>query len=247
MIRIPTARLTTIVRVASTVPVCGRSIPTAVSSAFSSFAIPRPTKSPVTAPIAPMISASSTTAQRICRRAAPSVRSVANSRVRWVIVIDSVLAMTKLPTKSAIPPKASSAYWMTLRKLSTSFLSSFAWAAAFFACAVGGRSGWISESSFGVGTPAFDWTRMRSSRPTLPNSRWAVGMSNTETVEPPIDETAVTFTSPEMRNVCSAPREVTPIASPMAKWCLSAVLLSIAICPGPDGHEPATSESGLKR
>ena len=41
------------------------------------------------------------------RRDAPSVRSVANSRVRWAIVIESELAITKLPTKSAMPPNAS--------------------------------------------------------------------------------------------------------------------------------------------
>ena len=38
---------------------------------------------------------------------APSVRSVANSRVRCAIVIESEFAITKLPTKSAIPPNAS--------------------------------------------------------------------------------------------------------------------------------------------
>ena len=42
-----------------------------------------------------------------CRREAPSVRSVANSRVRCAIVIESEFAITKLPTKSAMPPNAS--------------------------------------------------------------------------------------------------------------------------------------------
>ena len=40
-------------------------------------------------------------------RVAPTVRSVANSRVRWAMVIESVLAITNAPTKSAIPPNAS--------------------------------------------------------------------------------------------------------------------------------------------
>ena len=44
---------------------------------------------------------------RTWRREAPSVRSVANSRVRWAIVIESEFAITKAPTKSAMPAKAS--------------------------------------------------------------------------------------------------------------------------------------------
>ena len=234
-------------RVARTVPLCGRSIPTAVISALSSFAIARPRNSPATEPIAPTTSASSTTDHRIWRRDAPIVRSVANSRTRWAIVIESVFAITKLPTKSAIPPKASKTYWMILRKPLTSFLSSFACAAASRAWAVGGRSGRISESSIDVGTPAFDWTRRKSSLPTLPKSRWAVGVSKTEIVAPPIDWTEEKSTIPEMRNLCSAPRDVTPIESPIVKCFLSAVLLSIAISSGPEGQLPAFSVSGLKR
>ena len=41
------------------------------------------------------------------RREAPTVRSVANSRVRCATVIESVLKMTKAPTKRAMPAKAS--------------------------------------------------------------------------------------------------------------------------------------------
>ena len=50
---------------------------------------------------------SSTTERLTCLREAPSVRSVANSRVRWATVIDSVLKMTNAPTSSAMPPKPS--------------------------------------------------------------------------------------------------------------------------------------------
>ena len=39
------------------------------------------------------------------RRVAPIVRSVASSRVRWAIVIESVFAITNEPTKSAIEPE----------------------------------------------------------------------------------------------------------------------------------------------
>ena len=47
------------------------------------------------------------TEKRTCRRDAPSVRSVASSRVRCAIVIERELKMTKAPTKSAITPNAS--------------------------------------------------------------------------------------------------------------------------------------------
>ena len=70
-----------------------------------------------------------TTERRTCRRVAPSVRSVANSRVRWAMVIDRVFAITKLPTKSAMPAKASRKYRMKFVKPLALFLSSFTWAA----------------------------------------------------------------------------------------------------------------------
>ena len=49
-----------------------------------------------------MTSDSRITEPSTCRRDAPIVRSVANSRVRWATVIEKVLKMTNAPTKSAI-------------------------------------------------------------------------------------------------------------------------------------------------
>ena len=71
------------------------------------IARPRPRKSPTTEAIAPTTTDSRTTDQSTCRREAPSVRRVASSRTRCATVIESVLAMTNAPTKSAMPPKAS--------------------------------------------------------------------------------------------------------------------------------------------
>ena len=45
------------------------------------------------------------TEARSCRREAPIVRSVANSRVRCATVIESVLKMTNPPTNSAMIAK----------------------------------------------------------------------------------------------------------------------------------------------
>ena len=56
----------------------------------------------------PIASASSSTEPSTCRRAAPTIRSSANSRVRWATVIESVLKIVNAPTKIATPPKTSS-------------------------------------------------------------------------------------------------------------------------------------------
>ena len=79
---------------------------------------------PTTEAITPMTNASTSTALMICRREAPIVRMVANSRVRCAIVIESEFAITNAPTKSAMPPKASRKPWRKLRKLCVSLASS---------------------------------------------------------------------------------------------------------------------------
>ena len=48
-------------------------------------------------------------------REAPSVRSSANSRMRWVTVIEKVLKMMNAPTNSEMPANASSSVVRKLR------------------------------------------------------------------------------------------------------------------------------------
>ena len=103
---VPTRRHTTIVRAWKTVAALGRSNPVAAKTALSPFASRSPRKRPASEPRIPITSASTTTDRRIWRRVAPIVRSVANSRTRCATVIDSVLAITKLPTNSEIPANA---------------------------------------------------------------------------------------------------------------------------------------------
>ena len=79
----------------------------------------------------PMTRASTITELSTCRREAPIVRSVANSRMRCAIVIESELEITNAPTKSAMPPNAS-------RKSCRKEMKLVAPSASFFACAVGG-------------------------------------------------------------------------------------------------------------
>ena len=77
-------------------------------------------------PSRPTTTDSRTTEPSTWRREAPSVRSVANSRIRCATVIASVLAMTKLPTKSAMPAKPSREYLMMFSESWVSLLSAAA-------------------------------------------------------------------------------------------------------------------------
>ena len=73
----------------------------------NNFASPTPANSPTTEASSPITRPSITTERMTCLREAPRVRSVANSRVRWATVIDSVLKITNAPTNRAMAPKPS--------------------------------------------------------------------------------------------------------------------------------------------
>ena len=105
--RVPTSRQTTIVRVANTVSVAGSSRLSALKSAFRPTARARPLNRPTIDALRPITSASRITERSTCRRDAPRVRRVANSRIRCATVIESVLKMTNAPTKSAMPANES--------------------------------------------------------------------------------------------------------------------------------------------
>ena len=107
-------------RGAITVAASGSSTPSAANRATMPFASPIPANSPITEASTPMTRPSATTERMTCLREAPSVRSVANSRVRWATVIDSVLKITNAPTSSAIAPKPSRKYFMIDIELSSS-------------------------------------------------------------------------------------------------------------------------------
>ena len=112
-------------------PLFGNVNPTASKSAKRPLASATPNASPTSEASTPMTSASIMIEVRICRRDAPTVLRVANSRVRWAIVIESELAITKLPTKRAIPPKAS-------RKPRRNEMKPFVSDASSLACCDGG-------------------------------------------------------------------------------------------------------------
>ena len=124
MTRTPTTSDTTTVRVSNVKPLFGSVNPTALKRAKSPLASASPAKRPTTAAIAPITSASMMIDRSSWRRDAPSVLSVASSRVRWAIVIESEFAITKLPTKSATPPKPSRNFWRKEMNEFVSLLSS---------------------------------------------------------------------------------------------------------------------------
>ncbi len=142
--------------------------PTASKSLKRSFASPSPEKSPITEERTPTTSASSTIDQSTCRREPPSVRIVANSRVRWAIVIEREFAITKLPTKRAIPAKASRKPW---RKVMNSFVSAASAAACSLAsltCVPSGSTARTFAASCSSVVPAEAASAISSSLPTLP-------------------------------------------------------------------------------
>ena len=142
-----------IVRVSSVRPLFGSVNPTASNSEKRPLASARPANRPTIDASVPITSASSMTERSTCDRDAPSVRSVANSRIRWAIVIESELAMTKLPTNSATPPKPSRNFCRKEMKESVSFASSCDCACAVRTCVSGGRILLSDATSFGVETP----------------------------------------------------------------------------------------------
>src|SRR5260221_357755 len=183
-----TSEMTT-VRVAKTVPTCGRSMPNATNSALSPLASPRPRKRPTTEPSIPVTNASITTDQYTWRFVAPSVRSVASSRMRCAIVIDIVLAITKMPTNSATNPNARRKYSRIVRKAFVSFAACFASSCPVRTWAAAGRSRVTSRTSWPGETFGLPAMPIESSFPSLPEIRFAVGRSNTVLLAPPSDET----------------------------------------------------------
>ncbi len=186
MIAVPSASETRTVRSAKTIPASGSSPP----SALSALASPSPAKSPTTEASSPMTRPSMTTARMTCRRDAPRVRSVANSRVRWATVIDRVLKITNAPTNSAIAPKPS-------RKRRSAFTMTFVSCASAAACCsasltsrLGGTSGRTARSSSSVEVPSFALIEMPSNRPSFPSTVWAVVRSQTAIVAAPSESTS---------------------------------------------------------
>ena len=148
---IPATSAITTVDVWKMMPLFGSVNPTASKSLKSPVPSASPTRIPTIDESTPITSDSRMIERSTCRREAPSVRSVASSRVRWAIVIDSEFAITKLPTNSAMPPNASRKSWKMLRNPLVSLVCCWACACPVLTWALGPRSGvtalasWVGE------------------------------------------------------------------------------------------------------
>lgn len=83
----------------------GKGNPMAGKSAWSPAAMPMPASTPTADAANATAVASASVAAVTCRRAAPSARSRAFSRVRWATTIAKVLWMEKVATSRAMPEK----------------------------------------------------------------------------------------------------------------------------------------------
>ena len=137
-------------------------MPSACSSALNPSANATPSPSPTSEATRPSARDSSSTDRSTCRREAPSVRRVANSRARWATVIESVLKITKAPTNRATAPKPSRNSRMKCRNFETSLPSAFACSAPVFTCADAGRIRLISPARYAGATPGFAATEIES-------------------------------------------------------------------------------------
>ena len=182
--------------------------------------------------------------RRTWRLEAPSVRRVASSRVRCLIVIESEFAITNAPTNNAIPPNARRKSCRKLRKLSVSFASDFACCCPVFTCVPGGRMARISAASCAGLIPGLAFARIWSSFPMRWKSRCPVGRLKPESVAPPRLAAPPKCTRPEifMRRV--GPLACTPIVCPTCRSFLCAVAWSITTSFRP-GQFPSTSVSVL--
>ena len=192
-----------------------------------------------------MTNDSSRTERRIWRRDAPIVRSVANSRVRCAIVIESELAITNAPTKSAMKPNESRNVCRKLVKAFVSLASVSACSTPLRTWVCCGRIERIEASSAASLTFAFLETRIWSSFPSFLNRRCAVSRLNPESVAPPMSSPLEpNRTRPATLNGVAAPCASILIWSPTSMCFLRAVERSMTTSPF-DGHSPSTSVSEL--
>lgn len=159
-------------------------------------------------------------------------------------MIDSELAITKLPTNSATPANASRNVFRNERKLLVDEASLVASCAPVRTWASRGSTVRICATSCCGLTPGLALTRMSSSFPTLPNRRCAVGRAKPARVAPPSEAEEPNWTRPEIRIATTGPFACTPIRSPARRLFLAAVMVSTTTPDGP-GQWPLTSFSEL--
>ena len=168
-----------------------------------------------------------TTDVRICRRLAPSVRSIPNSRMRWAIVIEKVLKIRKPPTTTATPANTSRA---TVRNCRSSLMSEDSCAALSSpvrtSTVAGSTSRTRSRTSTGS-VPSAASIEIWSSSFRLFATRWASG-SVRVMIDAPPKSVSPSLAIPTISYSPSARSPTTPTLSPTSKSPRSAVVGSIA-------------------
>ncbi len=183
----------------------------------------------------------------------PIVRSVANSRVRCAIVIESELAITNAPTKSAMKPNESRNVLQEAREARCVARVGLACVAAAPHLRLRREDRAESEASSSASlTFAFLETRIWSSFPSLSNRRCAVARSKPASVAPPrLRPLDPNLTRPATLNGVAAPSASILIVSPTSMCFLPAVARSIDDLRSPSASSPrrASGElnSGLSR
>ncbi len=196
-------------------PASGRPNPTALKSAPSSFAKPTPARMPSTDAARPTMSASPSTVVSTCRRIAPMVRSIANSRMRWATVIEKVLKMTNAPTSTAAPANASSA-GVKNELIAPEISSVCSFAASVPVCTFtqcGSVAAIRRLSAFGE-TPGAPSTEIVDVFPTRSYHRCASANVVATTVAPPIDDTLPKRNTPTIVTGCTPRSVVSPTCWP---------------------------------
>ena len=110
----------------------------------------------------PRASASIITEPSTWRRAAPTMRSIANSRVRWATVIESVLKIVNAPTRTATPPNTSRTVLMMPMNCFSPSSVKRSWAAAVCTCAPGPTAAATALRTSAAATPERPATRIES-------------------------------------------------------------------------------------
>src|SRR3954454_6375890 len=242
----PTTIETMIVRDAITLPLLGRSTPIARNSARSPPATPTPSSSPATEPSSPIVKPSVITERMNWPRDAPSVRSIANSRIRCVTVIEKVLKMMNAPTNSEIPANASSSVVRKLRLLlmSSDCLCASSWPVRTLTVFGSALFSW-SRSSAGV-TPCFAEAWIWSN-PRLPSIRCASGSSMSAIAAPPSESAPAIWVVPTSVNSLRGAVPTIATLSPSFQPCFFTVDASIATSSGLCGLRPFLIVNPSKR
>ena len=185
VVNTPTAIAIATVEASSARPEVGSSKPIALNRPSISSTKPKPPAIPSSdAESRPTSAASIRTAAITRRLEAPSVRSIANSRILWATVIEKVLKIRNAPTKTAIPAKTSSAgkaealldvAGVLLRRL----------LAGAHLDLVGGQRGGDRRRQLGGGGSSRRWHSGPVDPPRLPVSRCASASVNSTRLAPP--------------------------------------------------------------